>query len=87
MGWLIFGCCGLLRRETTVQFYFWQLKKIATMKGTILKETLTNDIMYNNYLLEIINISKINNMRWAIKSCKQNIIVTDALAIRLTFQS
>jgi hypothetical protein len=28
--------------------YFWQLKKIATMKGKILKDALTNDIKYNN---------------------------------------
>ena len=37
------------------------------------------------YSLKIINISKINNMRRAIKTCKHNIIVTDDPSIRLTF--
>ena len=35
--------------------------------------------------MKIINISKINNMRCTIKTCKHNSIVTDAPSIRLTF--
>jgi hypothetical protein len=36
------------------------------------------------YSLKIINITKIDNMRHAIKTCKHNIIATDAPSIRLT---
>jgi hypothetical protein len=63
------------------------LAHVCTHLSQVIKSQ--NKIIYTvvNYSLKIINISKINNMQHAIKTCKHNIIVTDAPSIWLTFPS
>jgi hypothetical protein len=64
---------------------FSEFSQVIKSQNKIIYTVVSFKRFKHLYSLKIIKMSKINNMRRAIKICKHNIIVTDAPLIRLNF--